>query len=214
MATQHITSKDPGFAELLSRYLDDELSGTQLEAMEHCLDAEPEAEEQLQRLMHTRALMRHAYRAELEQVDFSVMLQKIDDAVAVQQPAWAGKLRATESPGIVERLRGWFSSLGWQPLALGGATAAALLLAVQWMPSSGPADGVAQNEGGATPGVTDVQSGGGADAVAQAEGLITSGTEVNDVAGGEASTVTVISSPDNATIIWVQESEGQGGTSI
>lgn len=214
MATQHITSRDPGFGELLSRYLDDELSGEQLAALEHCLDTEPEAEVELQRLMRTRALLRHSYQAELERVDFSAMLQRIDDAVAVQQPSWAGKQRVEASPGLWARVTGWFSSLGWQPLALGGATAAALLLAVQWMPSTGSEGSVAQNEGETTPGLVQSPPGAGSDAVAQVEGLITSGTEVNDVAGGEASTVTVISSPENATIIWVQESEGQGGTSI
>lgn len=216
---KRVSATQPGFEELLSRYLDDELSPELALQVETCLQEEPEAMEAFERFSQTRELLRSAYKEEVERVDYGALWSGIEAGIANIEPSRA-PVRA--GPGILEQLRTWWKSLSYGPLGLGVAVTAALLLTVVVMrPSSEPGtDGsVAVNgDGGAptagvaptTPAPVQVAAAG----TGKPDEVITDGVEVNDVAGGADATVMVISSPDNATIIWVNETEGQGGSSI
>lgn len=215
---ERLTAQSPEFGELLSRYFDDELPPELALQVETCLQEEPEALEAFERLTSTRDLLRSAYKEELEQVDFGAMWSGIEKGIANIEPS---KAPVTAGPGLVDRVLSWWRSLGMSPLGMGVAAAAAVLLTVVVMgPDTHPEGEVAANAGptqapeaaGGTVEQTPVQV---AEVTkASPDAVITEGTEVNDVAGGKDATVMVISSPENATIIWVNEQEGQGGSSI
>lgn len=233
MATRPLSSplksSDPGFDELLSRYLDDELPAAQAQQVEACLEQDPEAVQAFERLLMARELLRQSYQSEVNRVDFGAMWQNIEAGIAPIQHAPV-PVRAT-SVGLLDRLMAWWSSLGWAPVGV-GAVAAILLTVVVTQPSqngsqNGIDDGTGGNAGGEVaridgtggavsqpPGADGTGSGVQPDAVPPADAsavsvaVITEGTEVNDVSGGQDATVMVFHSPENATIIWVNESEG------
>lgn len=222
-----LSSSDPGFDELLSRYLDDALPPAQAQQMEACLEQDPEAVQAFERLLMARELLRESYQAEVNRVDFGAMWQNIEAGIAPIQHAPA-PAKAT-SIGLLDRLMAWWSSLGWAPVGV-GAVAAILLTVVLSQPSQkGSQDGTDVGPGGVSGGevalkdgndgavlVPPAMDGSGAqpdavppaDASAVTVAVITEGTEVSDVSGGQDATVMVFHSPENATIIWVNESEG------
>lgn len=210
MARKHVSSRDPAFAELLSGYLDGELPPEQQSAVEQCILEEPEAGEALDKLLRTRELLRTSYAAEMAQADLSGLWEAIEPRLEARAPGAVGVSVASAGPGLMERFRAWWNELGFAPLALSAGLAAALVFGV-WglLPSSGPEGGEASvAQVAPTASVQPVASGEAqADA---ASGIITEGVQVNEVQGGAASTVMVLSSPENATIIWVNEDEGEG----
>jgi len=221
-----LTTSDPAFEELLSRYFDGELSPGEALQVEACLQEESEAVEQLERLGQTRTLVRDSFKGELERMDFSDFWSGVEAGIDRQAqleetPRGVRAPVQPNGPSVWERLRDWIDRIGWQPVGMGLA-AAAVLFAVGLSLRPGPdvpvaklepilppaSNPVTQPEDSAAGGVND-------DAVAAlpADELKIDGVEVKSLDGGATSTVMVLHSPDEATIIWVHE-EGEGGTSI
>lgn len=213
MGRRSLSSRDPAFAELLSGYLDGELPEEQQAAVEQCLLEEPEAGQALDQLLRTRELLRTSYAQELAQVDLSGLWDAIEPRLETRVPGVVASL-AAPAPGILERVKAWWEALGFAPMALAGGFAALLVVGIWQLMPEGARLG-AEGEGSVAkvevtpPAVAQVVPGGEAQADA-AGGLITEGVQVNEVQGGAASTVMVLSSPENATIIWVNEDEGEG----
>ena len=213
MGRRSLSSRDPAFAELLSGYLDGELPENQQAAVEQCLLDEPEAGLALEQLLRTRELLRTSYAQELAQVDLSGLWDAIEPRLEARAEGVVRPL-AAPSPGILERIKTWWEALGFAPVALSAGFAALLVVGIwQLMPEgersgAGGAGPVAKVE--ATPPAAAQPVPGGEAQADATGGLITEGVQVNEVQGGAASTVMVLSSPENATIIWVNEDEGEG----
>jgi len=203
-------------AELLvMRYHDGELSPGELREVAQRLDTDPLFAEALESLGQSRSALRDAYAQEVSTLDFGALWSGIEagmDALESEPGRLKAPVRAASAPSLWQRVIAWLGDLGWQPLAT-GAMAMAVVLSIGIShylvkpdgedvafvdPSAGadPFDGLAEE------GVVIVEQ----------DTIITEGVEVSSLEGGESATVMVLTSPDQATIIWV--SEDDGGTSI
>lgn len=183
----------PISGEILQQYLDGELPEREMLAVSRRLEQEPELMEELDALERLRTALRREHRTALEKADFSNFWAGVEAGIAAPQQATAAV--PDRKLTLLERFRGWFAELSWIQVGYGAAATAAVLLAVGV--SYGPQH------------ISDEL----------AEEVRTDGTQVQDLQGSESSTVMVLQSPENATIIWIDDeetkpSEAQGDSAI
>lgn len=213
-----LKADDPRFEELLSRYFDGELSPQEALEVESVLQSEPAAQEQLEQLGALQQALRSSYRAELDSVDFGQFWTNVEAGIEATKHERASSPASVPSEGVWSRLQNWWSGLSWGPLGLGIGVTAAAALAMLLVPSAPKAVPVPVADKLNPPVMEPGQAAEKAavEVAALPPGLDTAemkfdGVEVTSVSGGSASTVMVMQSPEQATIIWVHE---EGGTSI
>lgn len=236
MTTRYTESERLEFEQQLSRYFDGELSEAEAIRVEERLLTDPDAQQMMEQLTRTQALLQESYASEVAQVDFGAMWQGIEAGIAQKAPVTqpARPVRHEVQPGLLERFVEWLRGFGQQPLGYGLAMAAVggLVLGISYLTVPSDVQQVAFNQPppiapagagdidpafGNIPPVPDQDLQASASS-AQDDGLavvqdetdvITEGVEVTDLSGDESNSLMILSSEEQVTIIWVTENDGQ-----
>lgn len=240
MSNKPTSIGSPDFEVQLSRYFDGELSPEESSRIEARLLEDPDAQMLLERFDETRSLLRDSFHAEVTRTDFSDFWTGIEAEID-RQGLVPGRAPQLEHPrttaGWWERLKAWTTNLGFQPMGFGLAMAASALLAVGVSLLSGqnmevassihlPPMAMAQElqidpaTGNFSPLPDEKMQPADPDQVASLmlpfyeDDLIQDGTDIKSLSGDEDTSLMILSSADQATIIWVTDDTDQGESSI